>query len=200
MTTILQLNASIFGDDGHSSRMADHFISLWHRLDPRAQVIRRDFAEDPIPHLTASRFHAALPPAGERTPEQKEDARIADELVEELLAADVLVLGLPMYNFNVPSTLKAWFDHVARAGTTFRYTKEGPEGLVNVKKAYVFAARGGKYNQGADELQTPYIRQFLRFLGIEEIEFVYAEGMAGDEESRRKSLEEANASIEALAA
>lgn len=200
MTTILQLNASIFGDDGHSSRMADHFVATWHQRDPHTPIIRRDFAENPIPHLTASRFQAALTPVDERTPEQWQDAMIADELIEELLAADLLVIGLPMYNFNVPSTLKAWFDHVARAGTTFRYTSEGPVGLVNVKKAYVFAARGGRYNEGTDELQTPYIRQFLGFLGIEDIEFVYAEGMAGDEENRRKSLEIANASIEALAA
>lgn len=200
MTIILQLNTSIFGDDGQSSGMADHFVARWHQRDPQAQVIRRDFAEHPIPHLTASRFQAGLTPEEERTPEQQAEARIADDLVQELLAADILVIGLPMYNFNVPSTLKAWFDHVARAGTTFRYTENGPEGLANVKKAYVFTARGGVYQDTNAEFQTPYIKQFLGFLGIEDIEFVYAEGMAGDEESRRKVLEAANASIEALAA
>ncbi|MBD3646164.1 MAG: NAD(P)H-dependent oxidoreductase, partial [Pseudomonadales bacterium] len=170
MTTILQLNTSIFGDGGASTKLADDFVSRWHERDG-ATVIRRDFAREPVPHLTAERFQAALQPAAERSDEQAREAALADELIDELMAADALVIALPMYNFNVPSALKAWFDHVARAGTTFRYTENGAEGLATGKKAYVFATRGGIYEGTDFDFQTPYVRQFLGFLGIGDVEF-----------------------------
>lgn len=198
MTRILQINASIFGDDGQSSRLADNFVSRRRAADD-VQVVRRDLSTEPVPHLTAARFQAGLTPADERTPDQAREAALADELVNELLAADMLVIGLPMYNFNVPSTLKAWFDHVARAGTTFRYTETGPEGLLKAGKALVFTARGGVYSGTDADLQTPYIRQMLGFLGIDDVEFVYAEGMAMDD-NREQALAAANKRIAALAA
>ena len=111
----------------------------------------------------------------------------------------LLVIGLPMYNFGVPSSLKAWFDHVARAGTTFRYTEQGPEGLMKGKKVYVLATRGGYHAGTAADQQTPFVRRFLSFLGMDDVEFVYAEGLATGDENRQQALDEANARLAVLA-
>ena len=124
----------------------------------------------------------------------------SDALIAQLRSADVLVLGLPMYNFGVPSQLKAYFDHVARAGETFRYTSQGPVGLLTGKRAYIFAARGGRYAGTPLDTQTGYVRDFLHFIGIERVEFVYAEGLAMSEESKSSGLARASERIEQLAA
>lgn len=195
MTTILQITASIFGDEGQSPRLSSAFIAKWLEREPGSRVIRRDLAQPQIPHITLNRFKAALTPASDRTLEQVREAALADRLIEELIAADVLVIGVPIYNFNIPSTLKAWFDHVARAGTTFRYTDNGPVGLLKGKKAYIFAASGGRYAGTGMDFQSPYIRHFLNFLGIEDITFTYAEGLAMGEEATREALEAANERI-----
>jgi FMN-dependent NADH-azoreductase len=124
----------------------------------------------------------------------------SDALIAELEAADVIVLGLPMYNFGVPSTLKAYFDHVARAGVTFRYTADGPQGLLGGKKAYVLAARGGRYAGTPLDTQSDFVRQFLGFLGIRDVEFIYAEGLAMGDAHRDGALSHAGECIQQLAA
>ena len=153
-----------------------------------------------MPHLTAERFTAFGTPASQRTLEQQRLVAESDALIDELRRADVLVIGLPMYNFGVPSTLKAYFDHVARAGVTFRYTAEGPVGLLTGKQAYVFATRGGKHAGTATDLQTGFVRQFLGFIGIRDVEFIYAEGLALGEQSRNEALAAAVARIGQIAA
>ena len=142
MKTLLQIRASIFSDGGQSSRLAERFVSQWRALNHRGEVITRDLARDPVPHLTAERFQAFLAKPGERTLPQEADVAYSDALIGELERADVIVIGLPMYNFGVPSALKAYFDHIARGGRTFRYTEKGPVGLLTGKKAIVFATRG----------------------------------------------------------
>ena len=122
-----------------------------------------------------------------------------DALIAEIQAANVVVLGVPMYNFGLPSTLKAYFDHLGRAGETFKYTEKGPVGLLTGKKVYVFAARGGMYAGTPNDTQTPYIRAFLSFIGMDDIEFVYAEGLAISEVSKQQGLDRARAHIDALA-
>ena len=199
MRNLLQLNTSIFGADGQSSRLANAFVEQM-RASESFNVTFRDLGAEPVPHLTAEVAGAALTPIAERTPEQQAKAALADALIDELAAADVIVLGLPMYNFSVPSALKAWFDHVARAGTTFRYTESGPEGLLGDKKVFVFAARGGTYAGTDADLQTPYIRQFFGLLGIEEVEFVYAEGLNLGEDSKQAALAKADTELRDLAA
>ena len=194
MKTILHLNSSIYGDAGQSSRLAAEFIDRF----PGARVISRDLAVQPLPHLDAERFGALLAKPDARTPAQQRVVEQSDALVAELKAADTIVLGLPMYNFGVPSQLKAYFDHVARAGVTFRYTANGPEGLLTGKKAYVFAARGGLYLGTPRDTQTGYVREFLAFLGITDVEFVYAEGLAVSEESRTRSLAAARRALDSL--
>jgi len=199
MTTILQLNNSVFGDEGKSSGLADSFVEELRDRYTDARVIRRDLSMDPVPHLTAECFSAAITPQEERTPEQAQAANMADTLVNELMEADVLVIGSPTYNFSIASSLKAWFDHVARAGTTFRYTENGPEGLLSTK-AYVFISSGGFY-QGTDtDFQTHYIRHFLSFLGINNVEFVYLEGAARGEDTLNEGMKVAQERIQALVA
>ena len=195
MKTLLQLNSSIFSSGGQSTRLADTFVAAWREDNPGAKLILRDLARDPLPHLDGARFQAFIAQTEARTPEQQAMVDASDALVAELKRADVIVLGLPMYNFGPPSTLKAYFDHIARAGVTFRYTDKGSVGLLTGKKAYVFAARGGKYAGTALESQTPFVRQYLNFVGIEDIEFVYAEGLAMDEESKAAGLDQARKAI-----
>ncbi len=124
----------------------------------------------------------------------------SDALIDELRRADAIVLGLPMYNFGLPSTLKAYFDHVARAGVTFRYTEKGAVGLLTGKKVYVFSARGGLYAGTSRDTQTPYVRDILAFLGMDDIEFIYAEGLAISEASKQQGIARAHAEIDQLTA
>ena len=195
MKTLLQINTSLFSEGGQSSRLADQFVARWRAANPGGELIARDLARDPVPHLTAERFQAFLAKPGERTAEQHAHAGYSDALIEELQRADVIVLGLPMYNFGVPSTLKAYFDHIARGGITFRYTEKGPVGMLTGKKAYVFAARGGLYQGTPRDTQTSYVRDFLAFVGIEDLEFVYAEGLAMGDAAKDAALEKAGAQI-----
>jgi FMN-dependent NADH-azoreductase len=189
--TTLQLNTSLFAADGQSSRLASEFIA-----QRRAEVIVRDLARDPVPHLSAERFQAFLAKPEARTPEQQAVVAYSDALIDELKRADTIVIGLPMYNFGIPSTLKAYFDHVTRAGATFRYTEKGPVGLLTGKKAYIFATRGGVY--GAGHAQGGYVKEILAFVGIDDVEFVYAEGLAISPASKETALAKARSAIERL--
>lgn len=200
MTTILQINNSLFSDDGQSSRLADEFVGRLRGAAPGARVIRRDLAREPVPHLDQATFGAALTAPEQRSDEQARAAATADTLVEELLAADTLVIGVPVYNFLVPSTLKAWFDHVARAGTTFRYTENGPEGLLRDRRAYVFVTSGGRYAGTEADFAARYVRHMLGFLGIDRVTVIRAEGLAMGEDSSRQAIEEARDHIDRLAA
>src|SRR5579863_6614124 len=200
MATLLQINASIHADRGQSTQLATQFVQAFSRSHPDSRVILRDLAGDTVPHLSAERFAAFLAKPAERDAAQHDVVSYSDTLIGELKQADIIVLGLPMYNFGVPSQLKAYFDHIARAGETFRYTANGPVGLLTGKKAYIFAARGGLYAGSALDTQSSYVRDFLRFLGIEDIEFVYAEGLAVNSQTKAAGLASAAAQIERLAA
>lgn len=200
MKTLLQINSSIFSSGGESSQLADQFVAAWYARHPGAQVVVRDLAQNPLPHLDAQRVTAFLARPETRTPEQQAWVAESDALIDEVQKAEVIVIGLPMYNFGVPSTLKAYFDHIARAGVTFRYTENGPEGLLKRKKAYVFATRGGLYAGTPLDTQSDYIRTFLGFLGITDVEFVYAEGLNMGQASKDGALAEAKKRLAALAA
>lgn len=193
---ILQINSSLNGENSQSSRLAARFVAAQNG----ARVTVRDLAAEPVPHLDGARFGAFIAKPEERTAEQEAVVAYSDALIAELKRADVIVLGLPLYNFGVPSQLKSWIDHVARAGQTFRYTATGPEGLLKGKKAYVFATRGGVYAGTALDTQTSYVRDFLAFIGITDVEFVYAEGLAISDESREGALGKAREQIDRLAA
>ena len=196
---ILKISSSLFSGQGQSSQLADRLVADLQRNEPGATVVTRDLAREPVPHLTAERFGAFLAKPEARTPEQAAVVAHSDGLIAELEQADVVVLALPMYNFGVPSTLKAYFDHVARAGRTFRYTEKGPVGLLTGKRAIVIATRGGLYAGTPLDTQTGYVRDFLRFLGIADVEFVYAEGLAMGEEPKSQGLAKARAALQSIA-
>ena len=201
MITLLQINASLHTGNGHSSKLADQFVAAFQRSRPGTKILKRDVASaDSVPHLNSERFGAFIAKPEERSVTQHAVVAYSDNLIDELKQADVIVLGLPMYNFGVPSQLKAYFDHIARVGITFKYTDKGPVGLLTGKKAYVFAARGGLYVGTPLDTQTSYVRDFLRFLGIAAVEFVYAEGLNISPQSKEAGLAKALAEIARLAA
>ena len=201
MITLLQINTSINNGNGQSSQLARQFVEAFRKHNPKTKFVARDVAAaEPVPHLDADRFGAFIANPEERSAAQRAVVAYSDTLIHELQQADVIVLGLPMYNFGVPSQLKAYFDHIARAGVTFKYTDQGPVGLLTGKRAYVFAARGGVYAGTPLDTQTGYVRDFLRFIGISNVNFVYAEGLAISPQSKAAGLAKAVAELELLAA
>ena len=200
MTTLLQVNSSIFSSDGHSTLLANAFVATWRANNQDAQIKVRDLANQPLPHLDAQRVSAFFTQPDVRTPEQQVFIDESDALIDEIKQSEVIVIGLPMYNLGIPSTLKAYFDQIARAGVTFRYTENGPEGLLSGKKVYVFATRGGIYAGTALDSQTRYVRDFLMFLGISDVEFIYAEGLNIGGDAKDKALAGAKQRLAELAA
>jgi FMN-dependent NADH-azoreductase len=198
---ILQINSSARRQGSHSTRLATRIAERLRSMDPRATIQVRDLIDTPHPSLDAAALGALFTPAAQRTPEQA--ARIAqdDALIAELMAADIVVIGVPMYNFGVPAQLKNWIDAVMRAGVTFRYTEKGPQGLLVGKRIYVALARGGKYRNTPADTQVPYLRTVFNFLGVSDVTCVYAEGLSMGADAEREALASAYAEIEeALAA
>jgi len=200
MSTLLKINASLFSANGQSSQLAERFAAAWQASHPGSRIVERDLAANPVPHLDGARFMAFLAKPEERSAEQQAVVDFSDALIAELRAADVIVIGLPMYNFGIPSQLKAYFDHLARAGVSFRYTAAGPEGLITGKKAYILAARGGVYAGTPKDSQTAYVRDFLGFIGMTDVEFIYAEGLNMGDESKHTALAQAHQAIADLTA
>lgn len=201
MGKLLFVTSSIFGSDSKSRQLGQAFVDKWLAQHPGTSVIERDLAAEPLPHITGATMGAIFTPAEKRSPEQSEAVAFADRLIEELEAADTILLAVPMYNFSVPSTLKAWIDHVARAGRTFRYTEKGPVGLLKGKRVFIVTARGGVYSQGpakALDFHEPYLRGILGFLGLDDVTFVHAEGLAISAEAAAESLAGAHKRIASL--
>lgn len=200
MTQVLLITSSINGRRSHSTALAERYIDELRRSTPDLAVTRRDLAEDAPAHLDEATFQAFVSADENRTEAQRERLRWSDAAIAELKSADLVVLTAPMYNFGVPSTLKSWMDQVARAGITFRYTENGPEGLLTGTRAVVVSTRGGAYLGTPLDTQTPFIRTFLGFLGIDDVEFVHAEGLAMGEEQASKALGDARQNLQRLAA
>ncbi len=198
MPTLLQIQSSISSNEGDSSKLCRRFVERWQQTQPDGEVVVRDLAAAPIPHLTAERFGAFITPEADRTPAQAEHVLASDALISELDRADIVVLGLPMYNFGIPSTLKAWFDNVARAGVTFRYTEAGSVGLISDKPLYIFASRGGLYEGTGRDFQTGHVTLFFNLLGIRNIHIEYAEGLNISPEHKARALEAAAERIDSL--
>lgn len=186
MKTILRIQTSLFGADGQSSKLADRFIEGMQKKHGEIRVVTRDLATESVPALTLERFQALIAEPEDRSAEQQAVVDFSDALIAELKSADIIVFAVPMYNFNIPAALHNYFDHVARAGVTFRYTADGPEGLIKGKQVAVFITRGGTY--GEDHSQTAFLRQFLSFVGLDDAMYFHAEGLAISDESREKSL------------
>lgn len=197
---ILQINASARREGSHSTRLADRIVARLRAADPDAAVVLRDLRVTPHPALDESTLGALFTPDAQRTDGQRARVALDDALIAEVQDADVLVLGVPMYNFGVPSQLKHWIDAIARAGVTFRYTAKGPEGLLRGKKVYVALARGGRYRNTPADTQVPYLRTVLGFLGMTDIVFAYAEGLALGADAEREALAAAFDEIDAAVA
>jgi FMN-dependent NADH-azoreductase len=180
MTNILHITASIRSSEESVSRGLSQTLVDGLAKKSGASVTTRDLARNDLPFIDADRFAANLTPYADRDDGQHELAGIADTLIKELQAADTVVFGVPIYNFSVPATVKAWADLVARAGTTFKYTETGPVGLLGGKKVYIAAASGGTPIGSEMDFMTPWLKFFLGFLGITDIEMVYADGIMGE--------------------
>ncbi|BCB70876.1 FMN-dependent NADH-azoreductase [Vreelandella aquamarina] len=196
-TRALLVTSSILGDNGQSNALATHFQQQAAARDGVA-VTHRDVVANALPHLAIEELGAWQTPADERTTEQQALAAHSDELLAELRANDVLVLAVPMYNLGIPSQLKAWFDRVLRAGETFRYTENGPQGLIEGKRAIILAARGGQYAGTEFDSQTPHLKTMLGLMGISDVEVVFAEGLNMGDAHRDAALKEAFQAIDQL--
>jgi FMN-dependent NADH-azoreductase len=176
MKNILAINSSLNGEQGNSTILAKELLSALSTKFS-VNIIERDLNQSILPHLSKQEMLAWMTPIDERSDEQKQLATTSDLLVEELKVSDIVVIGMPMYNFGIPSTFKAWIDRVARAGITFKYTEQGPVGLLTGKKVIIVAARGGMYAGTPKDSQSQYLKDVLAFIGITDVEFIYAEGL-----------------------
>ena len=197
---ILQINSSARREGSHSRKLADRIVKRLLDDNPEATVVSRDLTADPHPVLDEAALGALFTPASQRTAEQATRVAQDDALIAQLAAADVVVLGVPMYNFGVPTQLKNWIDAISRAGVTFRYTEKGPEGLLKGKKVYVALARGGRYRNTPADTQVPYLSTVFSFLGMTDVHYVYAEGLSMGPEAEQAAFAAAYDEIEAAVA
>ena len=182
---LLHVDSSILGQNSASRELSAAIVARWLDAVPGLEVAYRDLEAAPLPHLSGGSLAATDPI----------EAAAAAQALQEFLDADIVVVGAPMYNFGIPSTLKAWIDRLAVAGKTFHYTEQGPKGLAGGKQVIVASSRGGFHQGAASDFQEPYLRFVFGFFGISNVEFVRAEGLAISTEQRAKSLEEAHAAI-----
>lgn len=197
---ILQINSSARADNSHSTRLASEIVARLTTLIPESKLTVRDLARNPHPALDEDALQALFTPAEQRTLVQVTRVALDDILIAEIQAADAVVLGVPMYNFGVTAQLKNWIDAIARARVTFQYTANGPEGLLKGKKVYIALTRGGQYRNTPTDSQVPYLKTVLGFLGMTDIQFVYAEGFAMGPEGEQKALAAARTEIEQIVA
>jgi len=200
MKRILFIHSSLFDEDSASTQIARSLVERVMEENPGSEVTRLDLANSPLPHLDADEFNSWAISVDQRDQSQTALATLSDKLIDQLLVHDTLVLAVPMYNLGIPSTLKAWIDRVSRAGKTFRYTAEGPVGMVENMQAYLVFARGGIYRDTPLDTQTGYLTAVLGLMGIEAIETIFAEGLNMGEDNRNKSLNGAMARVQNLIA
>ncbi|MBG6245284.1 FMN-dependent NADH-azoreductase [Candidatus Symbiopectobacterium sp. 'North America'] len=200
MSKVLVLKSIILAGYSQSNQLADHFVAEWQAAHPNDTLTVRDLAANPIPVLDGELVGVQRPSDAPLTPRQQEALALSDTLIAELQAHDVVLLAAPMYNFNIPTQLKNYFGLVAHGGVTFRYTEQGPEDLVKGKRAIVLTSRGGIHKGTPSDLLEPYLRLFLCFIGITNVEFVFAEGYGYGPDVAQKATETAKAQLSSLAA
>jgi FMN-dependent NADH-azoreductase len=201
MANLLFVSSSLFGDGSQSRTMAAEFIDRWRQTNPRTTIVERELTADSMPHLSLATLTAAMTPADKRSAAEHGAAALADSLIEEVEAADAIVIAAPMYNFSIPSTMKAWIDHITRAGRTFRYGAAGAEGLLKGKKVFVVTARGGIYSEGpakSMDFQVPYLQAMLGFIGLDDVTFIHVEGLKVSPEAAASGIERARQTIDDL--
>lgn len=199
MSNVLLLKSSILADYSQSNKMADYFIQQWQEKNPEDTVTVRDLVNEPIPAIDGE-ILAAFGSTDTRTEQQQAHLDLSNTLIEEIKAHDVIVIAAPMYNFTISSHLKHYFDFIARSGLTFKYTEQGSVGLLENKRAFVLTSRGGIYKDTPADTMVPYMTLFLNFLGIMDIEFVFAEGTALGPDSVEKAHQQAQKHIDSVVA
>lgn len=201
MSQILLVTSSPRGDASHSANVARSLVATLRAAEPSATLAVRDLVREPLPHISEA-FVTGLGKAPElRSEEERAAVARSDELVAELLASDVVVIAAGMINFGIPSSLKAWVDHVARAGLTFRFTSQGPEGLAKGKKVFLVTSRGGIYSEGAmraSNFVEPYLERLLAFLGMTDVRTIEIEGVALGEQAAARALQGAMARAQSI--
>lgn len=203
MKTILLITSSLRGEASHSTRVATDLARRLRDANPGSRLVVRDLAGEPLPHIDADFASGIATAEADRSPAQRRAVALSDQVVDELLEADHVVIATGVYNFNIASTLKAWFDHAARAGRTFRYTENGPQGLAGDRAVYAVVASGGVYSEGpgaAIDHAVTYLRHMLGFLGMTRVEIVRVEGVAMGPDAERKAVDRAADRVSELAA
>ncbi|MEH2444033.1 FMN-dependent NADH-azoreductase [Nostoc sp.] len=199
MVNILHIDSSPRAERSHSRELSKEFVSAWRAAHPEDAIAYRDLGHHPVPHVDEAWIAAAFSPPETHTPELAEAIRISDELVDEFLAADRYVFGVPMYNFNIPSTFKAYIDQIVRINRTVALDAQGFKGLVEGKKAVIITARGGDFSPDspavAYDFQEPYLRTIFGFIGVTDIQFINANSL-NEGDARTQSLAEARAAIQ----
>jgi len=199
MAHILHIDSSPRGERSHSRKLTHRFITDWKNAHPQDTVTYRDLGHHPVPHVDESWIAAAYSAPDTHSPEQQRAISVSDTLVDELLAADRYVFGVPMYNFSVPSTLKAYIDQIVRVGRTFAVNEQGYQGLVHGKKMLVITSSGGSYKPGTPtagyDFQEPFLKAIFGLIGIKDITFIHADNMDRGDEGRKESLVEASNAI-----
>lgn len=201
MTKILHINSSVRNNGSISRKVTEEFLNKWKAKEADVVITERDLAAHPLPHLTEQTLGAFFTPDENRSAEQKQIVALSESLVKELFDADVIVIGAPMYNFSITSGLKAWVDHVARAGVTFKYGENGPVGLLTGKKVYIFTASGDVYSQGPAAVMDfagTYLRAVLGFIGLTDVEIIHSEGLATGDVGVEKALTQTSNTINEL--
>jgi FMN-dependent NADH-azoreductase len=189
---LLHIDTAITGENSVTRQVTAAIVETAHRANPALKVTYRDLNANPVPHLDGNGVGKLR--GGVTAAANDPDVALNSALIEEFLAADIVVIGAPMYNFSVPSQLKAWIDRVAVPGKTFSYTESGPQGLATGKKVFVASARGGVYSEGpavAADFQEPFLRQVFAFFGIDDVTFVRAEGVAYGPDHYKAALDAA---------
>ncbi|MFZ6654426.1 FMN-dependent NADH-azoreductase [Undibacterium sp. TJN19] len=189
---ILQINSSARAEGSHSTQLAAVLVERLLAATPDAKLSIRDLGRHPHPILDETALQALFTPADQRNADQQARVALDDALIAEIQATDVIVLGAPMYNFGISAQLKNWIDAISRAQVTFRYTANGPEGMLTGKKVYVVLTRGGLYRNTPNDTQMPYLKTFFGFLGMTDVEFVYAEGLAMGPEGEKAAIASAH--------
>ena len=193
---LLHIDSSILGDNSASHQLSRDVVKAWQAADPEVVVSYRDLAGEAIEHFSAATLMAAGTPAELRDAVQKHEAQLSADTLAQFLAADAVVIAAPMYNFTIPTQLKAWIDRIAVAGQTFRYTEAGPEGLCGNKKVIVVSTSGGLHaGQATGVAHEDYLKVMLGFMGITDVEFVRAHGLAYGDEVRTKAMNDAQEHI-----
>jgi len=201
MSTLLHIDSSARYAGSLTRQLSAAYVEQWQAKNAGGKVVQRDLASHVLPHITEAMIGAYFTPADQRSAEQQAIIAESDKLVDELIAADTLVIGVPMYNFAPPSAFKAWVDHISRVGRTFSYGANGPAGLLTGKRAIVILSSGGVYSEGPAQpmdFNGTYIRSVLGFLGITDVELITAEGVSMGEEKARQTVSQAQEKISAI--